>query len=51
MGRPIKGRISAKERKYFSFLIGKFQLFAESKDNIDHKEIGTPKTHKEFLGI
>jgi len=40
-----------KKEKYFSFLIDKISnILPNLKQNIDHKEIGTPKTHKKFLG-
>ena len=40
-----------KKEKYFSFLIEKIStILPNLEDNIDHKEIGTPKTHKKFLG-
>ena len=40
-----------KKEKYFSFLIEKISKIIPNLDqNIDHKEIGTPKTHRKFLG-
>ncbi len=40
-----------KKEKYFSFLIEKIStILPDLKENIDHKEIGTPKTHQKFLG-
>ena len=40
-----------KKEKYYSFLIKKIStILPELEQNIDHKEIGTPKTHKKFLG-
>jgi len=40
-----------KKEKYFSFLIEKIStILPNLENNIDHKEIGTPKTHKKFLG-
>ena len=40
-----------KKEKYFSFLIEKIStILPNLEENIDHKEIGTPKTHKKFLG-
>ena len=40
-----------KKEKYFSFLIEKISKILPNIDqNIDHKEIGTPKTHRKFLG-
>ncbi len=40
-----------KKKKYFSFLIEKISIILPNiEQNIDHKEIGTPKTHKKFLG-
>ena len=40
-----------KKEKYFSFLIDKISIILPNLvNNIDHKEIGTPKTHKKFLG-
>ncbi len=40
-----------KKQKYYSFLIKKISNFIPNLDeNIDHKEIGTPKTHRKFLG-
>ena len=39
-----------KKEKYFSFLIEKIStILPNLEENIDHKEIGTPKTHKKFL--
>jgi len=40
-----------KKEKYFSFLVEKIStILPNLEQNIDHKEIGTPKTHKKFLG-
>ena len=40
-----------KKEKYFSFLIEKIsKIIPNLPQNIDHKEIGTPKTHRKFLG-
>ena len=40
-----------KKEEYFSFLVEKIsKLLPNLEQNIDHKEIGTPKTHKKFLG-
>tara|TARA_B100001109_G_scaffold245417_1_gene233141 strand:- start:514 stop:1443 length:930 start_codon:yes stop_codon:yes gene_type:complete len=40
-----------KKENYFNFIIKKIsKIIPEIKDSIDHKEIGTPKTHKKFLG-
>ncbi len=40
-----------KKEEYFEFIINKIsKIIPEIKDSIDHKEIGTPKTHKKFLG-
>jgi len=40
-----------KKEKYFSFLIEKIStILPNLEENIDHKEIGTPKSHKKFLG-
>ena len=40
-----------KKKEYFSFLVEKISRLLPNLDqNIDHKEIGTPKTHKKFLG-
>ena len=40
-----------KKENYFSFLIKKISKIIPNLDqNIDHKEIGTPKTHRKFLG-
>ena len=40
-----------KKEKYFSFLVKKISKILPNIDqNIDHKEIGTPKTHRKFLG-
>ncbi|MBO8242178.1 carotene isomerase [Prochlorococcus marinus XMU1410] len=40
-----------KKEKYFSFLVEKISTILPNLEcNIDHKEIGTPKTHKKFLG-
>ncbi len=40
-----------KKEMYFSFLVEKISKIIPNLDqNIDHKEIGTPKTHRKFLG-
>ena len=40
-----------KKEKYFLFLVEKIStIIPNLEQNIDHKEIGTPKTHKKFLG-
>ncbi|MBO8217479.1 carotenoid isomerase [Prochlorococcus marinus] len=40
-----------KKEKYFSFIVERIsQILPNLEENIDHKEIGTPKTHKKFLG-
>ena len=40
-----------KKENYFLFLIEKISKIIPNLDqNIDHKEIGTPKTHRKFLG-
>ena len=40
-----------KKEKYFAFLVDKIStILPDLEQNIDHKEIGTPKTHKKFLG-
>ena len=40
-----------KKENYYSFLIGKISKIIPKLDqNIDHKEIGTPRTHRKFLG-
>jgi len=40
-----------KKEKYFTFLVDKISVILPNLEkNIDHKEIGTPKTHKKFLG-
>jgi len=40
-----------KKEQYFSFLVDKISIILPNlEQNIDHKEIGTPKTHKKFLG-
>ncbi len=40
-----------KKENYFSFLVEKISKIIPNLDkNIDHKEIGTPKTHRKFLG-
>ena len=40
-----------KKEQYFSFLVEKISTILPNLEaNIDHKEIGTPKTHKKFLG-
>ena len=39
-----------KKERYFSFLVEKIStILPNLEQNIDHKEIGTPKTHKSFL--
>ena len=40
-----------KKEEYFSFLIKKIStIIPNLEQNIHHKEIGTPKTHRKFLG-
>ena len=40
-----------KKQKYYSFLIEKIsKIIPNLGKNVDHKEIGTPKTHRKFLG-
>ena len=40
-----------KKEKYYLFLIEKIsKIIPNLSQNIDHKEIGTPRTHKKFLG-
>ncbi len=40
-----------KKENYFSFLIKKIsKIIPKLEQNIDHKEIGTPRTHRKFLG-
>ena len=40
-----------KKQKYYSFLIEKIsKIIPDLVKNVDHKEIGTPKTHRKFLG-
>ena len=40
-----------KKEKYYSFLIEKIsKIIPNLEENIDHKEIGTPRTHRKFLG-
>ncbi len=40
-----------KKQKYYSFIIEKISNIIPNLDeNIDHKEIGTPRTHRKFLG-
>ena len=40
-----------KKEEYFLFLVEKISKILPNLDqNIDHKEIGTPKTHRKFLG-
>ena len=40
-----------KKEEYFSFLIERIStILPNLQKNIEHKEIGTPKTHKKFLG-
>ena len=40
-----------KKEKYFSFLVEKIsKIIPNLENNIDHREIGTPKTHRKFLG-
>ncbi len=40
-----------KKQLYYSFLVEKISKIIPNLDqNIDHKEIGTPRTHKKFLG-
>ena len=48
--KDFKERICAKEGKYFSFLVDKIStIIPNLEENIDHKEIGTPKLIKSFL--
>ena len=50
MGRSIKERIFVKrKRDIFHFLLKISTILPNLEQNIDHKEIGTPKTHKSFL--
>ena len=40
-----------KKESYFKFIIDKIsKIIPNINENIDHKEIGTPRTHKKFLG-
>ena len=40
-----------KKDEYFSFIIEKIsKILPNLNEKIDHKEIGTPKTHRKFLG-
>ncbi len=40
-----------KKEKYYLFIIEKIsKILPHIDQNIDHKEIGTPKTHRKFLG-
>ena len=40
-----------KKEKYYKFMIDKIsKIIPNISKNIDHKEIGTPRTHKKFLG-
>jgi len=40
-----------KKKDYFDFIVNKIsKIIPEIKDSIDHQEIGTPQTHKKFLG-
>ena len=40
-----------KKKSYFEFIIDKIsKIIPNISENIDHKEIGTPITHKKFLG-
>ena len=40
-----------KKEEYFEFILKKVsKILPDITDNIDHKEIGTPRTHKKFLG-
>ena len=40
-----------KKEEYFAFLVEKIsKLLPNLEQKIDHKEIGTPKTHRKFLG-
>ena len=40
-----------RKNEYYEFLIKKIsRIIPDIDKNIDHKEIGTPKTHKKFLG-
>ena len=46
-----KNEYLIKKQKYYSFLIKKISNIIPNLDkNIDHKEIGTPRTHRKFLG-
>ena len=39
-----------KKEEYFSYIIHKInKIIPDIENNIDHKEIGTPRTHKKFL--
>ena len=39
-----------KKQDYFEFIIQKINnIIPDIEDNIDHKEIGTPRTHRKFL--
>jgi len=40
-----------KKEDYFEYILSKIsKILPGIKDSIEHKEIGTPKTHKKFLG-
>ncbi len=46
-----RGDYLKKKQTYYSFLIEKITKIIPNLDqNIDHKEIGTPRTHRKFLG-
>jgi prolycopene isomerase len=46
-----KNEYLIKKQKYYLFLIKKISNIIPNLDkNIDHKEIGTPRTHRKFLG-
>jgi len=40
-----------KKNEYYEFMLGRIsKIIPDINKNIEHKEIGTPKTHKKFLG-
>ena len=40
-----------KKEEYYEFIVNEIsKIIPRIKDSIDHKEIGTPKTHQKFLG-
>ena len=46
-----KEKYLIKKENYYSFIIERISKIIPNLDkNIDHKEIGTPRTHKKFLG-